>query len=291
MSLSTRNLAGERLVSFPVDGDSVNRVFCDAGVIGKNPSKDGGTWAFVGVFASGDFDNVIFQQSGVVLPTDIEMDTVENNICETIAILLALEAMPDGWFGTVYSDNLNAIRRARAPREMKKIVPQFVKDRMIAATARVKVIEYVLLGGHPNKDELKSGYRSDGKPVSRWNVLADDLCCKEAAKFKLASSTIKTPEPVASGDRSDLATQPSPAMAAIQDQRVRDRGLMPIRIKADKFDEGFKHYLNGSTCVVRKFADSDVVRRDPDGAFVVAWPPPSANAGVILFDGSRAEDL
>lgn len=104
------------------------------------------------------------------------MDTVENNITETIAILLALETLPLGWTGTLYGDNLNSIRRAREPRKIKKVVPSFIREAMVAACDKVAV-QYVLLGGHPTKQELIDGRRKDGAMVSKWNVMADKLCC------------------------------------------------------------------------------------------------------------------
>lgn len=153
----------------------VDSVYTDGGIIGKNPSEIGGTWAAVFVFQ----DKVVAERSGVILPADIGMDTVENNIAETIAILLALEALPFGWNGMVYGDNLNSIRRAR-DLKIKDAVPKFIKDRLLAVRLD-KSPGFTLLGGHPTKAEVEAGRRADGKLVSKWNVLADKLCCKSAA--------------------------------------------------------------------------------------------------------------
>lgn len=157
-------------------------VYTDGGVIGKNPSPDGGTWAFV--LIGGATTTFVLDRSGLVLPSDIGMDTVENNITETIAILLALETVPPGWSGTLYGDNLNSIRRAQEPKAIKKVVPQFIKDRMIAAVARAGAVEYVLLSGHPTKAELEAGVSKEGRPVSQWNIRADKLCCEQADLFR-----------------------------------------------------------------------------------------------------------
>lgn len=259
----------------PLDPDTTcNAIYTDGGVFGKNPSKDGGSWAFVAVqrVVPNDPKSDLLEtsRSGIVLPSDIGMETVENNITETIAILLSLESLPEGWIGTFYGDNLNALRRAAKPREIKKVVPQFIKDRMIAATARVKVIEYVLLGGHPNKAELDAGRRSDGKPVSQWNVLADSLCGAESVKFYEKPSQAV-----------------GPGLACVMDQRVRDCGKTTVTIKKAAFPDGYKHRLNSSTCIVRKFEPGDVVRMTESGDYIVEWPPPSATAGISTFDGSE----
>lgn len=158
-----------------IDQSGIESVYTDGGIIGRNPSPIGGTWAAIFV-KNGELHA---ERSGVILPSDIGMDTVENNIAETIAVLVALEMLPDGWSGTLYGDNLNSIRRAEFPEKIKPIVPQFIKDRMIAARKRVSP-KFVLLGGHPNLAEVEAGVRADGKPVSKWNVHADSVCCRRA---------------------------------------------------------------------------------------------------------------
>jgi len=161
------------------DNTNIDEVYTDGGVIGRNPSKIGGTWA--AVFIRGG--EVLAERSGAILPSDIGMDDVENNITETIAILLALETLPIGWNGTLFGDNLNSIRRAEHPEKIKAVVPKFIKDRMIAVRGILEP-KFVLLGGHPTIAEVEAGVRADGKRVSKWNVMADKLCCRAAADFK-----------------------------------------------------------------------------------------------------------
>src|ERR1043165_5334043 len=74
----------------------------DGGVVGKNPSDIGGTWAWCGVDAEG---NRIVWRGGFV---PVNGRPITNNHTEQIAITLALEAMPDGWSGTVCSDSMIA---------------------------------------------------------------------------------------------------------------------------------------------------------------------------------------
>lgn len=166
------------LVCEPVR-EQVDSIYTDGGIIGRNPSPDGGTWAVVFVKDGA----MVAERSGVILPTDIGMETVENNIAETIAIMLGLEALPPGWSGQVFGDNLNSIRRAREPNKIKAIVPKFIKDRIVAARSELAPA-FELLGGHPTKAEVEAGRRADGKLVSKWNVLADKLCCKAAAEHR-----------------------------------------------------------------------------------------------------------
>lgn len=176
------------------DSSEIDEVYTDGGIIGKNPSAIGGTWAVVFV-RSGELHG---ERSGVILPSDIGMETVENNIAETIAIMLALECLPIGWSGTLFGDNLNSIRRAR-DLKIKDAVPKFVKDRLLAVRQTVEPT-FVLLGGHPTIAEAEAGIRADGKRVSKWNVRADKLCCLAAAEY-LKSGTRAADPAVGSGTR------------------------------------------------------------------------------------------
>ena len=126
-------------------------LYADGGVILKNPSTIGGTWAFCAVDAEG---NRVIERGGVAPATDGRLIT--NNHMEQIAITLALEAMPDGWEGTVYSDSMIALGRVFKGWRLKNL-PSNVAKRSAAAVARLGKIETVLLQGHPTKADLKSG--------------------------------------------------------------------------------------------------------------------------------------
>lgn len=168
----------------------ITAVYTDGGIIGPNPSRIGGAWAFVAIVDAED--GVVYERSGVIKPPDVwghvaprqaALSTIENNIAETIAILLALEALPEGWRGTFYGDNLNSIRRAREPRECKDAVPRFLRDRLVIA-AETRHVEFHLLGGHPTAVDVQRGCRIDGTPVSKWNARADKLCRMITAQYK-----------------------------------------------------------------------------------------------------------
>ena len=75
-------------------------LYCDGGVIGRNPSSQGGVWAWCGVDKNGT--RIIEKGGFVPAPPGVQ---ITNNHTEQIAICLALEAMPDGWSGLVCSDS------------------------------------------------------------------------------------------------------------------------------------------------------------------------------------------
>jgi len=81
-------------------------LYADGGVIKSNPSSTGGTYAWCAVDAE---SNRVIEKGGVApAPPGFQ---ITNNHMEQVAICLALEAMPDGWSGTVYSDSNVALGR------------------------------------------------------------------------------------------------------------------------------------------------------------------------------------
>src|SRR4051794_3588578 len=77
------------------------RVFTDGGVVGPNPSVIGGTWAWVAVDKHGD---VVAEEFGFV-PTVNPLRKVSNNHTEQIAIVKALEYVPNSFAGMLCSDS------------------------------------------------------------------------------------------------------------------------------------------------------------------------------------------
>jgi hypothetical protein len=101
----------------------------------------------------------------------------------------ALEAMPEGWSGTVHSDSQIALGRVfKGWRENN--LPKNISDRSRAALKRMGKIETVLLQGHPTKADLACGIgKKRNLPVSIHNVKCDELCRKAAQEY-LASLDI-----------------------------------------------------------------------------------------------------
>ena len=106
---------------------------------------------------------------------------------ELAAIGHALELLPNGWSGTLYSDSDNALGRIFRGWRMKNVPTRFASW-IMSHRARLGEIRTVLLAGHPTNEELRTGIKykpqSDGTkkpcPVSKHNVWADRACTKAA---------------------------------------------------------------------------------------------------------------
>lgn len=168
----------EKSEDSPADGGVIVALYADGGVIKKNPSPYGGTWAWCAVDGCG---NRVIEKSGVVPATATR--TVSNNHTEQIAITLALEAMPDGWSGTVHSDSQIALGRVfKGWREEN--LPANISIRSRRAVARLGRIQTVLLQGHPTRADLENGIgKKRGYPVSVHNVWCDKACGKAAEEY------------------------------------------------------------------------------------------------------------
>jgi len=155
--------------------DAVQCVYSDGGVKGNNPSNRGGSWAFVYVAE----EKLTHSDSGIVKPTEIGLPNVSNNVTELVGLLLALEPLPDGWSGDVFTDSLVTLRRFDSMTAKMNGIPDFLANRVRAVVDRMNY-RLTLLAGHPTKEHLKAGFKikdSGNKyPVSRWNVLCDSLC-------------------------------------------------------------------------------------------------------------------
>src|SRR5581483_9597584 len=106
-------------------------LYCDGGVVGHNPSSIGGTWAWCAVDEEG---NRVIERGGVVVAPPNR--PITNNHTEQIAITLALEAMPDGWEGTVYSDSQIGLGRVFKGWRTANL-PRNISERSRAAVARL----------------------------------------------------------------------------------------------------------------------------------------------------------
>lgn len=169
-------------------------LFTDAGVILSNPSPIGGTWAWCLVEAS----ECVKWASGHILKPGIT-----NNQTEFIAVVKALEAMPDRWSGVICSDSIVTLFRLFPPSLIDcgpgnlhprwygpklgckpNRLPQSVYDRWLWAEARMGKLSGRLVKGHPTKKELEVGTAKGGLPVSEWNVKCDELCRMESRRAR-----------------------------------------------------------------------------------------------------------
>lgn len=155
-------------------------LYTDGGLCGKNPSTVGGTWAWIAV----DGDHVWASDSDVVTPADLEVDFITNNLVELLAVVLALEAIPDDeiFDGTIFTDSDVTLARIRGSRKYKGI-PFHLKQRARYQFWRHREAKGVLVAGHPTQSDLARGFTTEGVPVSKWNVWVDQRCRALSLKY------------------------------------------------------------------------------------------------------------
>lgn len=163
---------------------TVRHVFADGGVILKNPSPYGGTYAWCWV---DEADEVVAQGSGIVLPGERGLgDRITNNQTEYLAVAMAMKGLPDDWSGTVLSDSHCTLLRIFEGARCQNIPLAWVQH-MQRIAARMGRVDYVLLAGHPTREQMEEGYRyrAGGKlPVSPFNVWCDLECGRRALEWK-----------------------------------------------------------------------------------------------------------
>lgn len=153
-------------------------VYSDGGVIQHNPSNIGGTWATLHV---GEAGVPLWRSSGVVLPAEVG-GPVTNNQTEMFALLVGLEALPDGWSGNLCSDSLVTLRRFCYSGTLRGI-PDPWRDRLGTVLRRLGTLTPLLHAGHPTRAQLRAGVGRHGYPVSEHNVECDRACGLEAEKY------------------------------------------------------------------------------------------------------------
>lgn len=188
-------------------------LYTDGGLISKSPSALGGTWAWVRVIDGCE----VVHSSGVVTPADLGLKHVSSNVTELLAAVIALESVEETWTGVLWTDSLVTLCRLQGSEKFTG-VPEELRRRCRTQRIRrgkdredVARFEVKLLGGHPSKRDLFRGRRlKDGLPVSKWNVLCDNLCCEEARRFldkrvRTPGVSQAQPSPVARNEESPWA--------------------------------------------------------------------------------------
>jgi ribonuclease HI len=162
-------------------------VYCDGGVIAVNPSPHGGTWAWL---ALGEADGRWRQESGLVLPWEppfgegkaVMAGPITNNQMELYAAVMALEAVPKGWAGILWTDSQVTLARLLGGCSFAGIHPSLKQRALDLRRGRKWTVK--LVAGHPTRKELAAGTRErNGFPVSRWNVWCDEECQRLAREF------------------------------------------------------------------------------------------------------------
>jgi ribonuclease HI len=159
----------------------MNELYVDGGVIRKNPSTIGGTWA-ARVLADGV---VIVDQSGVITPDEAQLPEITNNLTEMVAMVRGLQLLPADWIGRVCSDSQVTLGRVFLGWRWRGI-PLWLHHEYQAARERLAgwdKISHILLDGHPTKAQLAAGYGKRGHRVSCHNVWCDQACQAAAEQF------------------------------------------------------------------------------------------------------------
>lgn len=159
----------------------MNQLFTDGGVIGINPSPQGGTWAFRLL----QDEQVVIERFGVITPIESGQPSITNNLTEMLALVMGLRALPLDWIGTVYSDSAITLGRAFDGWKWKGI-PSWLTSLYQEARERLLFwddIQHVLLAGHPTRAQLAAGIGRNGNPVSIHNVWCDRACHQAAVSI------------------------------------------------------------------------------------------------------------
>ncbi len=155
-------------------------LYCDGGVCfdgSHGASNFGGSWAFCAVDAN---DELLYSDSGFL---QVEDRPTSNNHTEMYAAIMALESVPEGWSGTLYSDSKITLGRLFEGWRNKNLPEEYVL-RAKNALIRLGKVQGKHLDGHPTKAQLEAGIGKRGNPVSKWNIFCDDLCTQEINKVK-----------------------------------------------------------------------------------------------------------
>jgi ribonuclease HI len=157
-----------------------DRIFCDGGVVGPNPSVLGITWAWVMPCPN---NTKLYEAGGVLEPCDLGMDELSNNHAELIAALRALSFVGKDWTGTLYTDSNVTRHRLEGRGTYEGLTPSLISS--LESVRKRRRYKVVLLGGHPTLAELKQGFKNKNNlPVSSWNCYCDQLCTALAGNFK-----------------------------------------------------------------------------------------------------------
>ena len=201
-------------------------LFVDGGVCGKNGQAQAGTWAWCLV----KDDQIVRSASGFVTVEDVVPYThVTNNVTELIALVYALEAMPQGWSGQVFTDSQNALHRVCDGWAMNN-VPQWLQDRVRKVLWHLGKSGFTLLGGHPERCSLKeqeAGIRQDGLPLSKWNAWCDGQCNQKKAEA-LEYMASKKPPALPTKDEMNLAASKKAAAEAVPATMADERHVKGV---------------------------------------------------------------
>ena len=160
-------------------------VYWDGNGVGSR-STIGGAWAYCYVNPY----NVRVQEASGMLLTTKSWPTVTNNYSELVAVLKAMQGLPDGWAGTLYSDSQVTLGRISGVYQGWAGIPSKLYNLVNAERERLGAFQLVLLDGHPTQAQLQARKGKRGNLVSKHNVWCDEQCKRvmEAHRLSLAPS-------------------------------------------------------------------------------------------------------
>lgn len=160
------------------------KLYSDGGVVKKNPSPIGGTWAYVLVR---DDQDIIGFNKGFISPQDMGVDEfVTNNQTELLAMVEGLSHLKHDAIVEICSDSEITLGRMFRGYALKNIPAWLVRvmkheqERLI----HFKKFTYTLMDGHPTAMEVQRGIGKKGHITSKYNVLCDDMCNQVAQRYK-----------------------------------------------------------------------------------------------------------
>lgn len=155
------------------DVSNIMTAYVDGATVGPNPSSVGGAWAYV---LLDGLERVVAGSSSCVVPADVRLPRVTNNMVEMLAAVNALENLPVGWDGVLRTDSYVTLCRLHKVKRKCQGFPDWLRVRLDVAKSRVGLFIVELVAGHPTAEQLDLGCDEKGVPVSRWNVWCDDEC-------------------------------------------------------------------------------------------------------------------
>lgn len=189
-------------------------LYTDGGVILKNPSIHGGTWAYIMLDSN---HNICGADSGVILGSSYDLPETTNNFTEMYALLRGLTALPDRWAGQVLIDSDITMGRYTGRYSKWNGIPEEMQEWAQRTRARIGTgARFHLIAGHPEEEHLRQGFRP--KPVgngfrnyrvSLYNVWCDaaatragEVYCRDngiPCKYKVLEKEFRAVEPVTEG--------------------------------------------------------------------------------------------
>lgn len=211
-------------------------IYCDGGVVGKNPSDYGGVFAWRVVRMPGA--SIVGEGRGIMVPFgDIDLlraaqlvhDTLEglfdvdvivmqrqgdsmgsqvtNNQSELMAAVHALEHRPEDWDGRLLTDSSVTIRRMTGAVNLNpNQVPLWMIDRLVKVCRSRRQVTYDHVAGHPTKADLRLGHKK-GEPVSHHQHWCDRTCVQLTEWYVMRIREVKGASSIGAQSAEDVVTR------------------------------------------------------------------------------------